>query len=193
MPTERDAALTQFFGMCGTRFGEAAALRVADVDLERRRVVIRASLKESSGGRLIEWSTKNRKIRSVPIPSRLVPLLEEQMRGKLPAARVFGEGLRLSNWRKRVFYPAVAGAKLDPPRPTVHDLRHTAASLMIAAGMHSKAVCEALGHSSITITMNRYGHLFESLQDDAGDRYDAFLDREEQRNGQIAWGGGRSS
>jgi integrase len=47
----------------------------------------------------------------------------------------------------------------------VHDLRHTAAALAVAAGAHPKAIQELCGHASITTTLNTYGHLFESLQD----------------------------
>ena len=146
--------------------------------------MIRATLGEING-RLVEGKTKTRRIRSVKVPAELAPALGEQMRRKLPAAGVFngpaGEPLRLGNWRKRVFYAAVAQAGIDDPRPTVHDLRHTAASLMIASGQHPKVVSEALGHANIAITMDRYGHLFDSLQDEAGDRYDAFLDRQRAR------------
>jgi integrase-like protein len=54
-----------------------------------------------------------------------------------------------------------------------HDLRHTFASLLIAAGEHPKLVSEQLGHSSIAITMDRYGHLFDQSYSDASDRLEA--------------------
>ena len=46
------------------------------------------------------------------------------------------------------------------PHMRFHDLRHTCASLCIALGPHLKAIQERLGHSSITVTLDRYGHLF---------------------------------
>ena len=52
----------------------------------------------------------------------------------------------------------------------IHDLRHTAVALAIAAGAHPKEIQELCGHSSITTTLNVYGHLFESLQDRLADR-----------------------
>ncbi|MBA2336304.1 MAG: tyrosine-type recombinase/integrase, partial [Acidimicrobiia bacterium] len=70
-----------------------------------------------------------------------------------------GGPLRGSNWRARVWAPAVAGAGLDPGlRP--HDLRHSAASLMIATGGSIKAVQRQLGHARAAMTLDRYGHLY---------------------------------
>jgi integrase len=189
IPSDTDRTLVLVLAYCGLRFGEAAALRVRDVDLERRRIIVRASLSEVDG-HLIEGKTKTRRIRSVRIPSILVPPLEDQLRDKTPAARAFagarGKDLRIGNWRTRVFRAAVSRAGLEEPYPRIQDLRHTAASLAIASGSHPKTVSEMLGHASIGITMDRYGHLFDSLQDEAGDRLDAYLMRERERNGRIA-------
>jgi integrase len=52
------------------------------------------------------------------------------------------------------------------PKTRVHDLRHTAASILISAGAHPKLVADVLGHSTITLSMDRYGHLFSSMHDD---------------------------
>lgn len=54
-----------------------------------------------------------------------------------------------------------------------HDLRHTCAALCIALGAHPKAIQERLGHSSITVTLDRYGHLFPKLDEALTDRLDA--------------------
>lgn len=61
----------------------------------------------------------------------------------------------------RVWKPALRETGVDP-RLRIHDLRHTAASLLIAQGTHPKVIQEHLGHSSIAITMDRYGHLYPS-------------------------------
>jgi integrase len=179
-----DRALLLTLCYTGLRVGEAIALRVADVDLERRRITVRSSISEANG-HPVEGKTKTRRIRSVRIPTGLLDVLAEQTRSKLPGSRIFsnpnGADIRASNWRNRVFYPAVSRAGIEKPRPTVHDLRHTAASLMIASDQHPKVVSEALGHANIGITMDRYGHLFDSLQDEAGDRLDAYLTRERKR------------
>ena len=78
-----------------------------------------------------------------------------------------GLPMRHSIWYRRTFKPAVRRA-LPPEKQGLrfHDLRHTAASLMIAAGAHPKAISERLGHADIRITMNRYGHMLPSV--DAG-------------------------
>jgi integrase len=56
-----------------------------------------------------------------------------------------------------------------------HDLRHSAASILIAQGVHPKAIQELLRHSSFQITMDRYGHLFEQVQRETADKMDELL------------------
>jgi integrase len=63
-----------------------------------------------------------------------------------------------------VFKPAVKAAGLNPAL-RFHDLRHTAASLLIAANVPPKAIQEHLGHASFAITMDRYGHLYPDTAD----------------------------
>jgi integrase len=58
------------------------------------------------------------------------------------------------------------------PRVTVHELRHTAASLMIASGANVKTVQSQLGHKSATMTLDQYGHLFPDDLDDVADKMD---------------------
>lgn len=60
---------------------------------------------------------------------------------------------------------------------TLHECRHTFASLMIAAGVNAKALSVFMGHSSITITLDRYGHLFPGSEAEAASLLDAYLDR----------------
>jgi integrase len=72
-----------------------------------------------------------------------------------------GQPLRNSNFRRKIWNPAVESAGLAPGL-RIHDLRHTCASLLIAQGAHPKAAQVHLGHSSISVTMDRYGHLFPS-------------------------------
>jgi len=60
---------------------------------------------------------------------------------------------------------------------TLHEARHTFASLMIAAGVNAKALSTYLGHSSIGITFDRYGHLMPGNEDEAADLLDAYLER----------------
>jgi integrase len=83
-----------------------------------------------------------------------------------------GGPVRQANFRNRVWTPACRAAALSRA-PRIHDLRHTAAALAIAAGANPKVIQEMLGHSSIVVTMDRYGHLLDTLQDDLAERQEA--------------------
>jgi integrase len=74
-----------------------------------------------------------------------------------------GGPMRHTAFYRRQFKPAVLAAGLDR-RFRFHDLRHTTVALLVAEGAHPLAVKERLGHSSITITMDRYGHLFPAVE-----------------------------
>ena len=63
------------------------------------------------------------------------------------------------------------------PRVTVHELRHTAASLMIASGANVKTVQSQLGHKTATMTLDQYGHLFPDDLDDVADKMDDLVSR----------------
>jgi integrase len=78
-----------------------------------------------------------------------------------------------SNIIRRHFAPTLKAAELPDIR--FHDLRHTAASLMLQAGVNVKVVAERLGHSSVTITFNVYGHVMPGMGREASDRLDAVL------------------
>ncbi len=81
-----------------------------------------------------------------------------------------GGALRYRAFLERQWKPAVRRAGLAPLR--IHDLRHTAVALAVAAGAHPKEIQELCGHRSITTTLNVYGHLFESLQQRLAERLD---------------------
>jgi integrase len=80
---------------------------------------------------------------------------------------------RKDNFMARVFRPAVRRANLAPLR--FHDLRHTYAALMIAAGAHPKLLQAQLGHTSINVTLNTYGHLFPDAFTDVGEALDRLV------------------
>ena len=81
-----------------------------------------------------------------------------------------GGFLRLENFRKRVWTPAVTAAGVAPLR--LHDLRHTCASLAIAAGADVKVLQRMLGHASAALTLDRYGHLLPGQARSVADRLD---------------------
>lgn len=157
-------------GYTGLRAGELGALRRRDVDLLHGTLNVERALKDVSG-RLIFGSTKTAKVRRVGMPKFLVGMFSEHLAalGGGPDALVFtgaaGGPLRHGNFYRRCFKPAVRAA-LPPEKHGLrfHDLRHTCASLLIAAGAHPKAIQEHLGHKDIQTTFNVYGHLLPSAQ-----------------------------
>ncbi|MDP9394864.1 MAG: tyrosine-type recombinase/integrase [Actinomycetota bacterium] len=158
----------------GLRWGEAAGLRTRRVDLLRGRLEVVEAVTEV-GSRHVFGPPKTHQSRSVPVPRFLRDSLAEQLAGKAPDDLVFtaprGAVLRLPNFRRRVFDPAARRAGLGGLVP--HELRHTAASLAIAAGASVKGVQSMLGHASATVTWDRYGHLYGDELDAVAERLDA--------------------
>ena len=131
-------------------------------------------------GQLQFGPTKTGKSRMVGIPQSMARMLADHMAGYQSAdGFVFtaGEGgpIRHRNVYRRHFRPAVEkanNAAVQEDRETeaiplglrFHDLRHTCAALLIANGRHMEEVKAHLGHSSIRVTSDRYGHLFPSAR-----------------------------
>ena len=161
----------------GLRWGECAALRRGKVDILRRRVEVSESVLSETGG-MTYGTPKSHAIRTVVIPRFVADLMGRHLEDvpNDPRALVFvtqkGNALRHSNFRRSVWLPAIAAAGL-PTSVTPHDLRHTTAALLIRQGGHAKAIQKMLGHSSISVTFDVYGHLFDDDLDDLADRMDA--------------------
>ena len=161
----------------GLRWGEVAALRRGKVDVLRRRVEVAESVLSETGG-MVYGSPKSHAIRTVVIPRFVADLLGRHLEDVKndPRALVFTtpnrNPLRHSNFRRSVWLPAIAASGL-PASVTPHDLRHTCAALLIRQGGHAKAIQKMLGHSSIGVTFDVYGHLFDDDLDDLADRMDA--------------------
>ncbi|CAN5308454.1 site-specific integrase [soil metagenome] len=168
-------ALVSFLGWSGLRWGEAVALRVGSLDVARRRVTVAESATEIAG-RLTFGTPKTHETRTVIVPGQVVADLVVLIDGRAPDALVFvspeGGPLRLSNWRRRVWAPAVTAAGA-PADLTLHDLRDTAAALMISSGASVKAVQRALGHKSAAMTLDVYGGLYVDDLEDLADRLEA--------------------
>ena len=163
-----------FLAYTGVRFGEMAALRVVRLDLRRRRAVIVESVTPVQGQGLVWGSTKTHQRREVPIPRFLAAELAQHMNGKQPEDLAFagirnGQALRVSTFRTSF---SAAAREIGVPDLHPHQLRHTAASLAIASGADVKVVQQMLGHSSATMTLDTYGHLFEDRLDEVGDAMD---------------------
>jgi integrase len=165
-----------FLGYTGLRWGELAALECRSVDFERRRVQVDRAVVELADGRLVYGSPKNHQQRSVPFPTFLADQLKALVSSKRSHELLFtspnGHPLRVNNWKRRAFDKAADLLVENNPallRPTVHDLRHTAASLAISAGANVKAVQRMLGHASAAMTLDVYADLFDDDLDAVGD------------------------
>ena len=159
--------LVTFLAYTGLRWGECAALRVKSIDQRRARVHVEESLTDVRG-ELIRGTPKTHEQRSVPIPGFVLTLIAARLDGRGLDEPLFatarGLEMRGGNFRRRIFNPALADVQeQDPTFPTitVHDLRHTAASLAVSAGANVKTVQRMLGHSSAAMTLDVYADLFD--------------------------------
>lgn len=169
-------ALLLTLSWTGLRIGEALGLTANAVDLERRRIHVRRTYAQDEHGRTIEGTPKNHETRWVPIPPQLLGELIPLVEARGPRQDLFigpkGGTINGTNWRNRVFTPALEACGLydvDNPR-VVHDLRHTFASLAVSAGANVKALQNAMGHKSASITLDIYSHLFDDDLQALGDR-----------------------
>lgn len=164
-----------FAAYSGLRAGEIAALRWDRVDLLRGTVDVVESYAEVHGA-LVLGPTKTYARRTVRLPRFLADLLGEHQAVTGPDGLVFrdsrGGPMRHSNFYRRTFRPAVARSGL-PATLRFHDLRHTCVALLVAQGAHPMAIKERLGHSSITVTIDQYGHLLPAIDEALADGLDA--------------------
>jgi integrase len=158
----------------GLRIGEALGLQRRDLDLLRGRLQVRRQAVEV-GGRVELADVKTAAGRRViALPAFVVEALARHLEGRPadPEALVFadvrGGPVRRTNWRRRVWEPAVRAAGLEGLRP--HDLRHFAASIAVAAGAHPRALQARLGHSSARVTMDVYASVLPGLDEELASR-----------------------
>ncbi len=146
--------------LTGLRQGELFALRDRNVDLESKMVTVENGTYK---GELVPVKTRASR-RRVDLSTTAARVFRRQLLARTPndLGLVFpspeGAILNDDNFRHRVFTPAVRRSKLTGFR--FHDLRHTYAALMVAAGAHPKYLQAQMGHSSIRVTLDLYGHLF---------------------------------
>lgn len=159
----------------GLRWGEASALRVRDVDTRRRRLSVVENAVYVNGS-IVVGTPKTHERRSVPYPDFLSTPLSAACAGKARDGLVFDDGhggyqktptMVVNSWWDR----ALATAGL--PSMTIHDLRHTAASLAVSAGANVKAVQRMLGHASAAMTLDTYSDLFDADLDGVAERLHA--------------------
>lgn len=183
----RFSALFAVLLLTGIRPGEACALRWEDLDgkvLRVRRAVVWLPDKAP-----IVAETKTRRSRVVALGERVLGILKahraQQAEWRLKMGATYensglifasetGSILHLRNVDARYFKPLLRQAGL--PKIRLYDLRHTHATLLLAAGEHPKVVQERLGHSTITLTLDTYSHVVPGMQERAAERLDSLLD-----------------
>jgi integrase len=151
----------------GLRMEEVLELKWANVDREQGYL------------RITDGKTKNAR-RKVKLPAELVNVLQEHWKAQQEERRLLGtdwkeHGLVFPGTRgqpmlddvlRKHFKRCLAQAELDPTI-RFHDLRHSCAAFLIAQDVHPRVIMKILGHSSISITMDVYGHVFDEQEEEA--------------------------
>lgn len=155
--------LVLVLAFCGLRWGEAIALRVGDVDFVRRRIMISANAVQLGSDHYL-GPTKDRRSRSVPVPGFVLEDLAHVSANKREDDLIFpaADGGFLPRPRSVDGWFAAALRRANLPAITVHDLRHTCASLAVSAGANVLALQRMLGHGSAKVTLDVYADLFDA-------------------------------
>ena len=154
----------------GMRRGELEALPWGHLGLDVTEGTVRVAVTLDRGGDVV--ATKNRKTRSVPIGPESIA----RMRKWLLASGRPQDGERVfPAWPEDAWDRVRKAAKLPDPQPRFHDLRHTAATFLLAAGLRSHAVAELLGHSDAGLVDRLYGHALPEEIAGAGDALEGWI------------------
>lgn len=184
----------------GLRWSELVGLQPSKIDLGRRKVRVTDQLVRLRTGEFLRKEPKTPAARrSIPIARATAHALEEQVaRYASPGADglVFpngaGQPLTSSSFLTHHFGPARTAVGLSC---RFHDLRHSSVALAIASGAHPKAIQARMGHSSINVTLDRYGHLFPELDEAIANAFDRETNEMLLRRGsnvlEVDFGGGR--
>ncbi len=171
----------------GLRQGEAFALRWRDIDLDAGELRVRHTLQRVDKIPVLAEPKTQKSRRTIPLPASIVSALKSHRIAQLEE-RLFA-GDRWQDWD--LVFCTTIGTPLDPrtitrqyhahleaanvPRRRFHDLRHTAATLLLTQSVDIRTIMETLGHSQISLTMNTYAHVMPQLKHDAADRMEALL------------------
>ncbi len=171
----------------GLRQGEVLGLRWQDVDFETRRLTVRASLQRVNGKlQLVETKTpmtrSTKELPQVALSSLAARIRHQEEEKQLAGTRwqdsdfVFTTSVGTPIDKRnliRTFHSILKKAHLKPAR--FHDLRHSAATLLLIQGVHPRYVMDLLGHSDISLTMNTYSHVLPTAQREVAAKMDAIL------------------
>lgn len=185
--------------MTGMRQGEILGLRWSDIDFEKRNLTIQQTVNRH---REIKQGAKTKKsVRSVALSPETIEVLKEHRK------MIVAEQLKELDYQKNDLVvcthfggPVTQRAiqkvwdsfikKTGAHKITFHDLRHTHASLLIKQGVHIKVISERLGHSSVSITLDLYGHLMSNMQEDAAAHLDKIIKPVRKGNNESQYIGG---
>jgi integrase len=190
-----DAVAWRVLAFTGMRRGELLALRWRDLDMDSARLSVRRSAgvikNKGKGDELVEGPTKTGRQRSVDLDPRTVEALRRyrvaqaslDLRLVRDDSLIFGDlnGSYLNPDRfSRRFTRSIVLARSELgtdaiPMIRIHDLRHTHASVLLAAGTPVKVVSERLGHATVTITLETYQHIMPGMQADAASMFAALV------------------
>lgn len=172
---ERYKVLVLLLGYAGLRVGEAVVLTPADVS--PGYVSVSKSLTETASGSAVGLPKTSAGVRSVPVPNHLSEALQEHMRA-FPGPLLFtgpqGAAVQPHNFSQRTFKKACESVGVSM---RVHDLRHTAITHWVQAGIPLPQVVSWAGHADASFTLNRYAHAIP--KDDS--RYMDLLDKYTER------------
>ena len=172
----------------GLRQGELLALRWNGVDLDEGSVQVRGSLQRTQDGLIILEPKTAGSRRKVSLTKTAVQALRfhrtRQSKERLALgpewddrdlvfANAVGRPIEVGNLIRRSFVPLLERANL--PRIRFHDLRHTAATLLLGQGVHAKIVADMLGHTRISTTLDLYSHVTPTMQREATEALEAVL------------------
>jgi integrase len=166
----------------GMRLGEIFGLQWPDVDLKGRAINVRSTLIEINGKLTLAEPKTPKSRRRIDLPQFVVDALTKHRvqsvrEGFAKEPWVFcnstGGPLRRTHFHVNHFKPLLDAA--DLPAIRFHDLRHTSATLLLAAGVHPKVVQERLGHSQIGITLDTYSHVVPTMQLEAATKLDDMM------------------
>jgi integrase len=170
----------------GMRQGEVLGLRWRDVNLDAKTVQVRVSLQRMPDNQLVLVEPKTASSRRQVLLSTVASDALKRHKARQATDRLrlgsrwsdldlvfpneIGKPINPSNLVRSHYLPMLEQAGL--PRLRFHDLRHTAATLLLEANVNTKVVSEMLGHSQVSVTMDPYQHVTRTMQQKAADAFD---------------------
>jgi integrase len=184
----RSEALFWLAVTTGMRQGELMGLKWSDLDWRSKRLHVQRQVQRLKNEGIVFTEPKSAAgKRAIVLSTGMIQKLREHLNFQQQERIIAG-----TNWQENdLVFPSVIGTPLDHrnlfrdfketlkkaglPDIRFHDLRHTAATLMLQQGIHPKVVQERLGHADISLTLNTYSHVLPSMQEEAAEKMDELL------------------